>query len=215
MAQDVALRVRPAIWGVPLVFTSNEISGIGTVVKSNALIDYTTTFTASEAAASTEKIEIAFGNGVTGEAAKETSRISLGSGTAVTGGGATNPHKIAVTLAMTEKEYLDNWHQFRDDPGLFVVPTSETTNGEEGFYYAFALITNDVPLSGKAETVVTIPLELTAKSYTVAAGGVTALTGATYGSVTTPGGGETITPEALTSTEVDILEAGGIAWIFA
>lgn len=199
-----------AAWLLPLTVTSGVVTGAGTQIEFDFVIDAGPEWPSPADASSQEFVSVLAANGITVEYPKVTTVVDGTTGDEKTGGasGGTAP-KLKFTIGEWGKTLAGLVPPLLGEWVVCCIPIGENeTSSEDGFYYLLGKLSGTISYDAKGEEVVTVALEVTGASISADTGGDTALTW-------DPGdidevGGNTVSAVALTSGELTALKSGAI-----
>lgn len=209
---ELTIRARCGMWVVPVTLTSGAISALGTPIKTPKTGKVSPTYAKSATASSNEKVTVQFGNGVTAQAPKVTKAVNISDGAEATSGSGGDVDKLTIEVSESEKWFVTNIVPLRGKTVIICGPSGENSEaGNQGFFFLMGTLTSDIPLASEPEKVLTVALEWSGVTATLAAGGITAIDALNLVAVTQPGG-VTLDPPTLETGDAVILAGGNLMW---
>lgn len=200
-----------AIAGIaPLTLNgSGQINAVGSFINHTMAKDYGPEYAQPDSASSSSFVEFTAANGIKVQWNQETAVLDGTTGTAKAAGASGNADKIKYSAAGVPKADRELIRGMLGLAVLVWIPTGIKGDGSiEGYQYLVGTLTNFGEDQRQAETVASISVEVTGKSYAATTAGDTAL--ATGPGSVTPIGKAAVTPTALTSGDLTALKAGKI-----
>ena len=188
---------------------SGQIDAVGSFVNLTMAKDYGPEYAQPDASASSSFIEFVAANGIKAQWNQETQVLDGTTGSVKASGASGNADKIKFSSAGVAKADRETIRGLLGLPVLGWIPTGIKGDGSiEGYQYIVGTVTNFTEDQRQAETVASVAVEITGKSYAATAAGDTAL--ATGPGAVTPLGKAAVTPTALVSGDLTNLKAGKI-----
>lgn len=184
----------------PLTPDSGEITGAGTDIVLEAVVDTECVIVVGDTASAQEFIQLLLDHGVTVEFEKKTTTVDGTTGAEKTGGsGGSGADKINVTIAQTDLAMRNNLKGLKGKKVRVSVPLGEAAgnvNANTGWGHLVGKLSGDISFKTQGENVVTGTLSFTGVTFSADTAGDTALSA--VGTAITPLEGTTLTPPAIT-----------------
>lgn len=189
---------------------SGQINAVGSFVNLTMVKDYGPEYAQPDASASNSFIEFAVANGIKAQWNQETKVLDGTTGSVKASGASGNADKIKFSAGGVAKADRETIRGLLGLPVLGWIPTGiKGADGSiEGYQYLIGTVTNFAEDQRQAETVATVAIEITGKSYAATTAGDTAL--ATGPGSVTPLGKAAVSPTVLVSGDLTNLKAGKI-----
>lgn len=188
---------------------SGQIDSVGSFINLTMVKDYGPEYAQPDSSSSNSFIEFAAANGIKAQWNQVTTVLDGTTGSVKAAGASGNADKMKFSAAGVSKADRELLRAQLGLPSLGWMPTGIKGDGSiEGYQYIVGTVTNFAEDQRQGETVASVAVEITGKSYAASAAGDTAL--ATGPGSVTPLGKAAVTPTPLVSGDLTNLKAGKI-----